>query len=82
MGREKRSFGMRIDADLYAQLEKQAKREGRSPANLGEVLLTWAFKQLHLAGNSVTLLDLNVSSPVHSSPKVREEVAEILSKKK
>jgi hypothetical protein len=70
MGQEKRAFGVRIEAELYAALERQAKREGRSTANLGEVLLSWAFKQLQRVGDSIRLLESEgVSEPVGSSKK-------------
>ena len=60
MGQEKRPFGMRLESELYGQIERQAKREGRTPANLGEVLLRWAFRQLDLAGDSLRLIELDV----------------------
>lgn len=61
MGQEKRPFGLRLESELYADIERQAKREGRSPANLGEVLLTWAFRQLQIAGNSIALLESSIA---------------------
>jgi hypothetical protein len=61
MGQEKRPFGMRLESELYGGIERQAKREGRSPANLGEVLLTWAFRQLQIAGNSIALLESSIA---------------------
>ena len=56
MGQEKRAFSLRLDAALHEQLARQAKIEGRTPANLAEVLITWSFRKLLESGNSLLLI--------------------------
>lgn len=75
MGEEKRPFGVRLEPELYAALESRAKHEKRSPANLGELLIEWAMKQLNIAGSTIVLLDSTITVGVAShAPKHAEYV--------
>jgi hypothetical protein len=67
MGEEKTPFSIRLESTIYEKLASYAKKEKRSEANLGEVLMVWAFEQLERVGNSLRLLELNVS--IESQPK-------------
>ena len=48
-------LNLRIRPELKKAIETAANAEFRSPGNLGELLLEWAFDQLKAAGNSIEL---------------------------
>lgn len=52
---KKEYLSLRIRPELKKAIETAAKEEFRSPGNLGELLLEWAFDQLKFAGNSIEL---------------------------
>jgi hypothetical protein len=62
--KDKKAFlSLRIRADLKSAIEKIAKEECRTPGNLGELRLEWAYKQLKTAGNSIELLSWRAQPP-------------------
>ncbi len=55
MSNKRIPLSLRVKPELRRALEQQARAEGRSPANLAELLLEWSFAQLEAAGNSLEL---------------------------
>jgi hypothetical protein len=53
---KKTPLSLKIRPDLRRALEALAKAEHRSPGNLSELLLEWSFRQLQVAGDTVTLM--------------------------
>jgi predicted transcriptional regulator len=59
---KKTSLSLKVRSELKRDIERVAKAERRSPGNLSEVLLEWAFSQLQVAGNSIDLLKENLGT--------------------
>lgn len=51
MGEWKAPLSLRIRQELRRELEEAAANERRTLANLGELLLEWAYEQLKVAGS-------------------------------
>ena len=64
MGEWKAPLSLRVRQDLRAGLEEVAAREKRTLANIGEVILEWAFQQLLVAGSTERLLKYKIGRPV------------------
>ncbi|HVB35395.1 MAG TPA: hypothetical protein VNJ52_13625 [Patescibacteria group bacterium] len=67
MGEAKVNAGVKIPPDLKAALERQAAREDKTLSKLCEVLLSWAYQQLQIAGNSFSLKSWEAQPPLSAS---------------
>lgn len=66
MGEWKAPLSLRIRQELRRELEEAAANERRTLANLGELLLEWAYEQLKLAGSIERLYNVQL-------PRFREK---------
>ena len=57
MGVWKIQISLRIPLELREGMQQFADGEKRKLGNLGEVLLTWAFEQLKMAGSVSKLIE-------------------------
>lgn len=60
MGEWKAQISIRVRQDLRREMEDFAQKERRKLGNVGEVLLEWAWEQLHLAGSIERLLKFKI----------------------
>lgn len=61
MGEWKAPLSLRIRQELRRELEEAAAKERRTLANLGELLLEWAYEQLKVAGSIDRLHNVQVT---------------------
>lgn len=61
MGEWKAPLSLRIRQELRQELEGAAAKERRTLANLGELLLEWAYEQLKVAGSIDRLYNLQLA---------------------
>lgn len=64
MGEWKTPISVRLPQAVKDDLQKFADREHRKLANLSELLLTWAYKQMKIAKSSERLLKCKIQSKV------------------
>jgi hypothetical protein len=69
MGEWKIPISIRVPQIVKDDLQKCADREHRKLANLSEILMTWACKQLKAAKSTERLLKCNVHSPPRRSKR-------------
>lgn len=60
MGEWKAPLSLRIRQELRRELEEAATKERRTLANLGELLLEWAYEQLKVAGTIDRLYNVHL----------------------
>ena len=61
MGEWKAPLSLRIRQEFRRELEEAAAKERRTLANLGELLLEWAYEQLKVAGSINQLYNVQLT---------------------
>ena len=61
MGEWKAPLSLRIRQEFRRELEEVAARDRRTLANVGELLLEWAYDQLKIAGSLERLLNARLA---------------------
>ena len=65
MGEWKAQISIRVRQELRREMEEFAYKERRKLGNLGELLLEWAWAQLHVVGSCERLMKFRVPVPPH-----------------
>lgn len=56
MGEWKTQLSIRVSQELRRDFEAFAEKERRKPSSMADIVLTWAFEQLKVAGSIERLL--------------------------